>query len=314
MPLPHFVIAGERRCGTTTLADRLSSHPDIVVHGKRDSGFFVDPHIRKGGAPVDWSSTHTAERYEDFFSALGPVREAMVGEKSADYLYFRPAHKRMADYLPNTKFIMILRNPVSRAWSHYWNEVGKGREPLPFAEAITAEAGRRAAAGYEGYHLSYVARGFYDESLADFFQEIPRARCLVVILESLISDPRAVLTDITNFLEVPAFGDALPELRSNPNWTMVHRTWARQQPIRAVADAYSAAARSASGLVARSRGDRRRVQGILTRPFFQESARFAMDVKIRAELFEIFEPHTRRLEQMIGRELPAWRQRRGAAR
>lgn len=307
MPLPSLVIAGERRCGTTSLANGLSTHPEIFMHSKRDSGYFVDEHVRKGGPQIDWETTHSISNYEGFFSDATGANKVVVGEKSADYLFFTPAHERLARFLPEAKFLLILRNPVARAWSHYWNEVGKGRETFSFPDALKAEKRRQAKGGFEAYHLSYVARGKYDESLSNFFKFIPPKQCHVVILESLMAQTLSSLKEITAFLGIAEFEHEPLRAPSNSNWTMVPRPWAAQQPVRAVANLYAGIAKGAVSLVGADREHKRRIMRTLSMPFFREASSIAMDKTTRAELTEIFDPHIGRLEDMLGISLSLWR-------
>jgi hypothetical protein len=301
------VIAGERRCGTTTLADILASHSQICVHKKRDSGFFVDLHIRKGGKVADWDATNSIASYEKFFANTHRGGKRLLAEKSADYLYFKPAHERIARFLPHAKFVFVLRDPVARAWSHYWNEVGKGRERLGFAEAIRAESGRVSKNDFEGYHLSYVSRGYYDENLLHFWRYVPRERCHIVILERLKSDAVSELAPLAAFLGIVGF-DGLPlSRRSNANWTMVHRSAFATQPGRGVADAYMSAVKLLASAMPASRQAKRQLLRSLSKPFFRESSTLRMAAELSCELINLFEPHTRNLEEILGMKLPQWR-------
>jgi hypothetical protein len=106
-----------------------------------------------------------------------------------------------AKYLPETKFIFVLRNPVKRAESQYWNEVRKGREKRTFQEAVQAEE-QKTLTPWEKLHLQYVQRGCYAESLEHFFEYIPKDRVLVVILEHLFSDWENEMTKICSFLNI----------------------------------------------------------------------------------------------------------------
>ncbi|HFC04224.1 MAG TPA: hypothetical protein ENJ55_00845, partial [Rhizobiales bacterium] len=153
MRSPNFIIAGERRCGTTTLANTLSRHSDIFVHPKPDGGYFIDDSVGKKASATGqaWASSHSLEDYQAWFLSAGAGSESALGEKSADYLFWHKSHPRMANFVPDAKLIVILRHPIDRAWSHYWNEVAKGRETLGFEEAIAAEAGRLEGSDYERY-------------------------------------------------------------------------------------------------------------------------------------------------------------------
>ena len=207
--LPTFLIVGERRCGTTSLAKWMEDHPDIFMHPKPDMAFFVDDEIVGRREWLDgeidestWGRTHSKESYAALF-AEGTDRAA-IGEKSADYLFWRPSHARIARFLPTAKVIVTLRHPVERAWSHYWNEVGKGRETLSFEEALEQEDDRSRRSAYARNHLSYRTRGYYDESLTDLFAHIPRDRTMVVTLEEAQQRPAELLRQIYTFIGVDA--------------------------------------------------------------------------------------------------------------
>lgn len=307
--LPDFVIAGERRCGTSTLADLLSTHPRIAVHPKRDSGFFIDSRIRKGDGFPSKEDDFSAENYARFFADLPNGPESLTCEKSADYLYYRPAHRRMAAALPDAKFIFILRNPVDRAWSHYWNEVAKGREACSFSEAIDLEAERVAAGGYKAYHCSYVARGFYDESLRDFFGVIERQRCHVMILEDMIRNPKASLDELLAFLGLHGFADIPVMQARNSNWATLPRAWASHEPVRSLAKIYGLMVSALAHSAIRDRNARRGLIRKLNAPFRSDANGMRMSTGDRLRLEQAFRPHITALEQVIGRQIESWRSR-----
>lgn len=309
MTLPNFLIAGERRCGTTSLANLLEQHPSIALHRKRDSGFFVDERVRKGFESAPWEETHSLEEYRKFFSSLDDQGRPAVGEKSADYLFYRPAHRRIRAYLPDAKLVLILRNPVQRAWSHYWNEVGKAREQLSFEQALAKEDARVKGGGFDGYHLSYATRGKYDENLTEFFKVIPRQQCHVVILEDLIANRDLVLAEITSFLGIPDFQSPPEEKRSNSNWTMVPKPWASRQPVRSVASGYAMLVSAAAGLGAKTREEKRALAQKMKRPFFMEANTIKMQKETRRQLEEKFSSHIANLETMLGKSLHSWKPR-----
>jgi len=308
MPLPDFVVAGERRSGTSGLSALLAQHPGIFMHPKRDRGYFVDDEARKGPeAKAGWDRTHSVEDYAAFFADAGAETGKIIGEKSADYLFWRPAHERLNQYLPEAKFIITLRNPVERAWSHYWNEVGKGRERLSFETALTAEQDRKQRDAYAHNHLSYVARGFYDESLTHFFEHISRDRVLVTTLESLISDPETVLPEICRFLGAdPRF--RFPEARGkhNPNWTMTPKPWAERGSIARIASGYGLVTEKVVKALVKDRDRRRRLIGTLKSPFFSLATKRKISRRTRAELEDLYKPHIAALESLLDRRFAEW--------
>lgn len=314
MPLPTFVIVGERKSGTTALCHWMSAHPDVFMHPAEDMNYFIESEIlataywRDGEVDARrWERTHDPDRYAALFEA-GRGRAA-IGEKSADLFFWRPAHERMARFLPDARFVVVLRDPVQRAWSHYCDEVAKGpgRESLTFAEALAAEAERSARSAYARLHLSYTARGFYDRGVRAMWEHIPRERLLVVTLDEMRRRPREMLAAVYEFIGVdPSDGLALAGTRHNEARGQLPRDWARAPVVRPVADAYNRLVAGAAGRLVRDPARRQRFKDVAYLPFRRPAKGVAMPESIRAELARTFAPGVAALETLLGRALPAW--------
>lgn len=190
MPLPTFVIPGAQKSGTTTLHDLLGQHPDIWVSEPKELHYF-DQQRERG---LDW--------YAAQFTP-GPGARAW-GESTPFYLYNDRARTLMATSLPETKFVVILREPVSRAYSHYWFARSKGVERLPtFEEAVAAEPARLAdRKDRQPAKYSYLDRGHYLRQLRSLEQVVGRQRILVHLLDDLTTDPVTVVRRTCKFLGV----------------------------------------------------------------------------------------------------------------
>ncbi|HUE84637.1 MAG TPA: sulfotransferase [Vicinamibacterales bacterium] len=129
MKLPTFLIGGAQKSGTTTLHHYLSAHPDIFIPRRpQELHFFdFDPNYVRG---VHWYASH--------FTSATPAHRA-IGQTSPLYLYAPDAPERIAALLPDVKLIFIRRNPVDRAFSHYWHAIKKGRKTLDFETALAME-------------------------------------------------------------------------------------------------------------------------------------------------------------------------------
>src|SRR6476646_8031988 len=125
MPLPTMLVAGVQKCGTGTIRTALGLHPQIMMTRIKELHFF-DRRFDRG---VDW--------YEDQFDP-GPQHKHF-GEATPDYIYDPAARQRMAETLPEAKFIVMLRDPVERAYSQYWLIKRKGWEDKTFEEALDLE-------------------------------------------------------------------------------------------------------------------------------------------------------------------------------
>lgn len=144
-PLPDFVIIGAQKAGTTTLFDMLAEHPEVSLSTVKEVHFF-DLNFHRG---EEWYRRHF-DRH-------------IAGEASPYYIFHPLVHDRMKALIPNAKAIVILRDPIDRALSHYFHEVALGFETLPIVEALKAEDQRTNRYGRK--HFSYVARSRYMEQL-----------------------------------------------------------------------------------------------------------------------------------------------------
>jgi hypothetical protein len=157
--IPRFIIIGAQRCGTTSLYSYLIGHPYVASALQKEIHFF-DLNFKKG---VSWYRTQFPQLGEQGF---------ITGEGSPYYIFHPHVPKRIFDTVPRAKLILLLRNPVDRAYSHYHHEVKLGVEPLSFEDAIDREEERLHGQGekiiadesyysFNHQHYSYLCRGVY---------------------------------------------------------------------------------------------------------------------------------------------------------
>jgi hypothetical protein len=190
VPLPTFVIAGSQKCGTTSLAATLRQHRQVHVPRPKEVHFF-DQHFARG---TEW--------YAEQFSPREHHRQ--VGEATPSYLDHPLATRRLARTLPDARIVVVLRNPVDRAYSHYWHKRRLGDEPLEtFEEAVAAEPGRRQAARRASWlRHAYVGRGHYIDRIEEYVASHGRDRVHVVLLDDLVAAPRPTIRALLRFLDV----------------------------------------------------------------------------------------------------------------
>ncbi|MFN8073962.1 MAG: sulfotransferase domain-containing protein [Kineosporiaceae bacterium] len=211
--LPDFVIAGAMKAGTTSLYRYLCAHPDVMPAARKEVHFF-DVHYARG---PQWYRSMFPTTVQRDLLARTHGRPVLTGEASPYYLFHPLAAERAAGLVPAAKVVVLLRDPVERAWSHYRHEVRAGREPLPFEAALDAEEqrlagtesllvhGGPAAVSDEHRYHSYVARGRYAAQLTRWFDAFGREQVLVLRTEDLLHNPDAVWQQVQDFLGlVPA--------------------------------------------------------------------------------------------------------------
>ena len=199
-PLPDFLILGAQKAGTTALYAYLRWHPAVTGPAWKEVSYF-DRHYPRGNR---WYRGHFPTRAGD----------RLVGEASPGYLFHPLAPERVRATIPNAKLIVLLRDPVDRALSHYHHEVKLGREPLSFEEAIEAEPKRTRGEeerlvrepGYFSqtwWDYTYVARGRYAEQLERWFAVFPREQLLVVASSDLAAEQKQTYARVLEFLGAP---------------------------------------------------------------------------------------------------------------
>ena len=212
---PDFVVIGAKRGGTTSFYNYLLEHPKIqpLFPGRQrikgvhffDSGYARGERWYRSHFPLAIGSRHLARPW-----ISGPV----TGEASPYYLFHPLAAERLARHCPDVRLLVVLRDPVERAYSHYKERVRNGGEALSFEAAIEAEAGRIsgeasrivAEPGYLSYeheNHSYLAQGRYAEMLPRWFELFGAERFFIAASEDFYADPERVTNDAWSFLGLP---------------------------------------------------------------------------------------------------------------
>ena len=204
-PIPSFLILGAQKAGTTALFEHLASHPAVIRPVTKEIHYFTF-HFDRG---PDWYRTQlrvearTTERHLTF-------------EASPYYLFHPDVPARCAACCPHTKLIILVRDPVARALSHYGHEVGLGYEPLPIEAAFAAEPDRlrlprHTPDGAFAYrHCSYRARSRYSEQIEAWLAHFPARQIQVLQSEVLFAQPDEVGRTIREFLDLPESAEQRP--------------------------------------------------------------------------------------------------------
>jgi hypothetical protein len=194
----NFVIGGTQKGGTSALDSFLRQHPQICMPKTKKELHFFDREDFFSGKP-DY------RRYHDHFRPKAGHR--VMGEATPMYMYWDTAPARIWSYNPEMKWILVLRNPVERAFSAWNMETKRGTESLPFRDAIEQEAVRcRAALPWQHRIFSYADRGFYAYQVRRLFNIFGRDHCLVLLNEDLRGNHEETLRKTFDFLGVdPSF-------------------------------------------------------------------------------------------------------------
>jgi len=192
-PLINAMIIGVEKAGTTSLLRYLSQHPKIDSHEVMEMSFFtVDKEYARGYESA----------YKKYFKHH--VKGNLLLAKSVGCIYYSKALSRLHEHNPRMKLILILRNPVDRAYSAYLYACKMGREDSEsFEEAIQLEEKRRGT-GDDFYirYNSYLHRGLYSEQIVRLFYLFPRDQIKIILFEDFKENPRRVVYELFDFLGV----------------------------------------------------------------------------------------------------------------
>jgi len=297
-PVPDVFVIGAGKSGTTSLHHYLGQHPDLCMSRPKEP-FFFDVHYDEGPS-----------YYERFFEHW--MGEPLIGESTPSYLHNRYVIPRLADTVEDPRFVVVLRNPIDRAYSHWWMmrmHSGRKEEPRPFRQAVEenieaiedepepdAERRQRIAErrGEADIERDYVEIGLYAKHLSRWFDAFDPEVFRIVLSSDLHDRPPETVESVWSFLGLDDEIDELSTLEMNTRKTRemktvrnglqalgVYRLWSRL-PQR-VRDAG---------------------KDLLSK--VSEGTRPPMDDDVRSRLADYYRPWNRKLASLIDRDLSAW--------
>jgi hypothetical protein len=266
-PLPTFVVAGTQRSGTTALWHWLGAHPDVFVASAKELHFF----------DTNWQDG--VDSYRQSFHGWGG--QPAIGEVTPNYIFDADAVSRMVEVMPDVRVVVSLREPVERAYSHYWARRSRAFETREFADVIAAEPAEVIRSKGSGYLL---ARGRYLGQIERALEVLPREHLLVVLFDDLEQRPTETFAEICRFVGVD--DQVVPAEVGRP--ANAHRQF-RSQRVRR--------------LTLRLPGPTRDLVGRINS---RAVGYPPLDPALRRELVERFRPDNEALASWLGRDLSAW--------
>ena len=204
-PRVRFLIGGVQKAGTTALAQCLAQHPHVRLPATKEAHVFDAPDFDDG-----WSPAEVDARYATHFPLAEPDAGILHGDATPIYVLHPRLMARIARYNPQMRWILLLRDPATRAISHYHMERARGGEGWPLWPALLLERWRlRGHAddfsdGSPLRHHSYRLRGDYARQLDALYAYFPREQVLLLHSAQLRNDATACVRSVLEFLGMPA--------------------------------------------------------------------------------------------------------------
>lgn len=221
---PTFFLAGAPKCGTTSFYHQLDQHPQIYMSPIKEPCYFaselrienfseeLQPQLRRESAALSeyLLGGMTSKRFggpvaewEQYLLLFRNVRgETAIGEATVSYLWSQTAARNIAARIPDAKIILLLRNPVDRAFSQYLQAVSSGLVRSSFREQSAASMSSRSRKF--GVLNPFLEFGAYSEQVKRFLDVFPRTNVLIHIYEDMQSQPAEAMAETFRFLGVSA--------------------------------------------------------------------------------------------------------------
>lgn len=275
---PDFIGLGAQKAGTSWLYACLYEHPELCLPFKEIHYFSREHHYAKG---IEWYERH----FESCSQGL------LKGEFSTSYLYSPDTARRIYEYHPTVKMIVCLRDPVSRAFSNYQNDIKAGQVSpnVSFGESLKS-------------HPEYLEQGLYSQQLSRYLEHFDRKQLLIMVYEDSRQNPLEFVRTIFRFLGVaPNFVPVM--LTRRINVAHVPRCLALERMMQ-----WTSAGLRKAGLGTllwwiKQKG----FQDVLYRLNTKSKPPGGLSQEQRTQFLEYFRADIQELESLLGRELEPWR-------
>ena len=185
--LPNFLIVGAQKCGTSSLYAILKKHPEVNMSDIKEINFFSFDHKFSKGLSY----------YSNYFKTPA-ANHKITGEASPGYMNTPGITEKIYQNLPEVKIVIILRDPIKRGYSQYWDNRRHLKEHLSEDEIIQ----EYLSTEYDTNSKGYFSRGVYIKYIKEYLKFFKRDKIHIMIFEDLIKNPKKELSQLYDFLDI----------------------------------------------------------------------------------------------------------------
>ena len=198
---PNLFIVGAPKCGTTTLYRFLEEHRNVFISNPKEVNFFSRVELESQGL---YYADYKATSEDEYLSLFKDSRDSnkIIAEASVSYLFYPNVAQRIHNFNHKAKIIIMLRNPVERAWSHYLMDKRLGLVEKSFMEIFQSRAEKDKL-----HHQQYFLLGNYSSQVEVYLKVFGKSRVKIILTEELKNNEEEVLRSLAAFLSVDDFND-----------------------------------------------------------------------------------------------------------
>ena len=281
-----FFIVGAPKAGTTSLYKYLNQHQDVVMSSVKEPNYFSNEELESQDLYYASKNITDEKDYHSLFQANGEKKK--LGEASVSYLFYPKVSKRIFTYNKDAKIIIILRNPVDRAYSHYKMDFRLGFVNRDFEDLVLNN-------NQEGslFYQQYIDLGLYHLQVKSYIDEFGSTNVCVMFYEDLKKDRATFVNNIFSFLNLKSDSNINFNLKYNKSKLPSNNFMRYLYSI-------SLVRKTASFLF------NERLINFINKNFFRESNQ-EIESKVRHKLNQVFLNDIFMLEKLLNKDLSSWR-------
>jgi len=287
--LPNFIIVGAPKAGTTSIYRYLSKHPEVFMSSPKEINYFSIDQIESQNLYYNYFKVKSLIEYEKLFD--GVTNETAIGEGSVSYLFYKETPAKIKNIIPDVKIIILLREPISRAFSHYLMDnklglVNDSFENIIFKTSISDKQNL--------YYQQYVELGLYYKQIKRYFDIFNKNQIKICFQDDLYQNPLKVMNDIFIFLNIDCTHELDISRRfnaySNPKSTIIRKFY-QNNVLRNIIDSYTPS----------------KLKWIIKKVFFDNSSKPNLSKETIDYLYNIYIKDIVYLEKLLNISLESWK-------
>ena len=283
-----FFIVGAPKAGTTSLYHYLNEHPEIVMSRQKETDYFSDEDLQKQGLYYGKNRINTLEKYHSLFQN---VDQKKIGEASVSYLFYEDVPQKIKAYNSNSKIIIMLRNPVDRAFSHFLMDYRLGLISKSFESVLENEKKDIKASLF---YQQYIELGQYFGQVKRYIEKFGKENVTIIFYYDFKNHVVKEVQKVYEFLEVDSKYRAKIENKHN-TYSMPKNNWIR------LIYSFVSFRKILNRIL-----PKRKVRKIKEKLFIKSKKPKLSDV-LRARLINLYAHDIKQLEELLSVDLSQWK-------
>ena len=283
-----FFIVGAPKAGTTSLYHYLNEHPEIVMSRQKETDYFSDEDLQKKGLYYGKNRINTLEKYHSLFQN---VDQKKIGEASVSYLFYEDVPQKIKAYNSNGKIIIMLRNPVDRAFSHYLMDYRLGLISKSFESILENE---KKDIKTSLFYQQYIELGQYSGQVKRYIEKFGKENVTIIFYYDFKNHVVKEVQKVYEFLEVDSKYRAEIENKHN-TYSMPKNNWIR------LIYSFVSFRKILNRIL-----PKRKVRKIKEKLFIKSKKPKLSDV-LRARLINLYAHDIKQLEELLSVDLSQWK-------